>query len=1271
MASYLVSPPSSFNFANPEEWSNWIRRFERFRLASGLNEKSSASQVNTLIYTMGDIADDILSSFGLSEDDKAKYKVVVEKFEAHFVKKRNIIFERAKFNQRRQEENEPVDDFVTSLYRLSEHCRYGELRDELIRDRIVVGLRDSTLSEKLQLDPNLTLEAAITAARQREPSNIDVIVTKKPQTTRSKSTRERANKQPQKSYPASNPQVCGRCGKSHLDKQQCPAKEAICRKCHKRGHFQSVCRTKSLKSVSTEDPVEDFFVGMIDEPAPLVVPTVSSGSDPWMVDVLLNDHLIEFQIDTGADVSVISEDQYQELQVPELKPSDKSLVGPGQDKLQVCGQFTETFSYQNRTVQQDVYVVKGLRKPLIGRPAIMSLKLISQVNTVDVYQRNVVKKFPHLFKGLGTLEGEYEIVLRKDTRPYALATPRRIPLPLKGQVESELKRMETLGVIRRVDVPTDWCAGMVVVPKHNSKVRICVDLTQLNKSVCHERHILPSVEQTLGQLQGAKIFSKLDANSGFWQIKLSPQSALLITFITPIGRFCFNRLPFGITSAPEFYQKKMSHILSGLAGVACMMDDVLVFGATQREHDLRLDAVLDKISKAGVTLNLDKCQFSTDSVKFLGHSIDSAGIHPDPDKIHAIQQLPAPKNITELRRFLGMVTYLGKFISNLSHKVKPLRDLLSSKNEWLWSTSQQEAYTRIKAELSNSPVLALYNPTSDTVVSADASSYGLGAVVMQKQPDHQWKPIAYASRSLTPTEEKYAQIEKEALGITWACERFSEYLVGMCFKVETDHKPLVSLLGAKNLEDLPVRIQRFRMRLMRFTFTISHTPGKDLTIADMLSRAPTFCASKADKQFCQETEMFVNAITTNLPATTQYLSEIARKQDEDESCSQVKQFCKIGWPKQQKIPDSLKSYHLVSAELSVHNNLLLRGSRIVIPLTLQQDMLKKLHEGHQGITKCRLRAKQSMWWPGLNKQLERLVNDCSICCKERVQHAEPLMPTRFPDLPWQKVASDLFVWKGVYYLLVIDYFSRYVEIAKLNGESSTIVIKHLKSIFARHGIPQEMITDNGPQYSSREFGKFAENYGFKHTTSSPRFPQSNGEAERGVQTIKNLLKKSDDPYLALLKYRSTPLPNSNYSPAELLMSRKLRTNLPILNHDLKPKVPSYSKLKTSEYSRREQLKKNFDQRHKAKTLTPLREGVTVWIPDHNCMGKVINKVGPRSYQVKTKFGLLRRNRCHIALPDESANLDDEIDVIPDLLSMRSRDTLLIVSRKCLCSLHAE
>ena len=1265
MASYQVSPPKSFNFSKPEEWPSWIRRFQRFRVASGLSEKSSENQVNTLVYTMGDAADDILASLGLTEEEKKTYDTVVAKFQGHFVKKRNVIFERAKFNQRKQEEGESVDNFVTALYCLSEHCQYGGLRDEMIRDRIVVGLRDSSLSEKLQLEADLTLEKAITSARQRESvkkqqkvvraeessPNVDAVHSKQTRVKTDKSVS--SNKQAHKQNPVTGSDICTRCGKcSHRGNQQCPARDAQCRKCHRRGHFQAMCRTKSVKTVTREDSEDEVFVGAVENSESLMIPMVSTGTKPWTVNILLNKFPVEFQIDTGADVSVIPEDLYKKLEAPPLHSSSKSLVGPSQDTLQVCGQFTGTLVHKDNTVEEVIYVVKGLRKALIGRPAITSLQLVSQVNQVDFTKQEVVSKFPKLFKGLGIIEGEYNIQLKQNAAPYALATPRRIPLPLKSQVEEELHRMEQLGVIRKVDSPTEWCAGMVVVPKGNNKVRICVDLTRLNKNVRRERHILPSVEQTLAQLKGAKTFTKLDANSGFWQIKLSEKSALLTTFITPVGRFCFNRLPFGITSAPEFYQKRMSHILSGLPGVVCMIDDILVFGQSQQEHDQRLDSVLKRLTKVGITLNSGKCEFSKRSVRFLGHVIDEAGIHPDPGKIQAIQKLPVPTNVTELRRFLGMVTYLSKFSPNLSQKVKPLRDLLSTKNEWVWDSCQNNAFNKIKEELSNTPVLALYDPCKETVVSADASSYGLGAVLMQKQEDHQWKPVVYASRSLTSTEQKYAQIEKESLGITWACERFREYLIGIKFRVETDHKPLVSLLGEKNLEDLPARIQRFRMRLMQFTFSVTHIPGKDLTIADTLSRAPTTEASDADTQFYQDTEMFVNTVMSTLPATECRLTEIRQKQEEDEVCKQLKQYCESGWPNKHQVPQILKSYYSVSAELTIQQGLLMRNNRLVIPSSLRHDMLDRLHTGHQGITKCRRRAQQSVWWPGLSKQLENLVTNCAECCKNRSQNAEPLIPTSFPKLPWQKVGSDLFMWKNSHYLLIIDYFSRYIEIAKLNSESAACVIKHMKSIFARHGIPQEVISDNGPQYSSREFSKFAEEYGFVHSTSSPKYPQSNGEAERGVQTVKSLLKKTenqDDPYLALLVYRSTPLSVSGYSPAELLMNRKLRTTLPILPENLKPQVPEYSKLQYTEKQHREQQKQNFDSRHAAHNLTHLREGMTVWISDHKCLGEVISQAGPRSYLVKTSSGVLRRNRRHlIHSPNEQFTCDEDLDILPDL-----------------------
>ena len=261
---------------------------------------------------------------------------------------------------------------------------------------------------------------------------------------------------------------------------------------------------------------------------------------------------------------------------------------------------------QNSSLQ-NILVIKDLKPNLLGLPAITALNLAVRLDSA--YTSLVQDSFLSVFEGLDNLGEPYTIKLQDSVTPYALFTPRTIPLPLLDKVEEELTKMESQGVISKVNQPTLWCAGMVAVPKKSGAIRICVDLKWLNQCVMREVQPLPEVDNTLAKLSGARFFSKLDANSGFWQIPLSQKSCLLTTFITPFGHFCFNKLPFGISSAPEHFQKRMSNILKGISGVVCQMDDVLVFGSTREEHDARLIDVLNRIAQAGVTLNRDKCSF--------------------------------------------------------------------------------------------------------------------------------------------------------------------------------------------------------------------------------------------------------------------------------------------------------------------------------------------------------------------------------------------------------------------------------------------------------------------------------------------------------------------------------------------------------------------------------------------------------------------------------------------------------------------------------------
>ena len=1138
MAGIQLTPPEPFNLKIPDDWPRWRRRFEQFRVASGLADGNKQKQITMLLYCLGEESESVLKSTSPTEDEMKDYEAVLKKFDEFFAIRKNVIYERARFNRRNQLPGETAEQYIMALYSLAANCDYKTMEADLIRDRLVVGIRDTALSERLQLDPKLDLEKAKTAIRQKESIHEQQTTLNSPTSNPQLDALHPRRKQYQRQQPSSSRKrpptdkrkankQCTRCGKEPHSRDKCPAKDAECNKCHKRGHFGAQCLSR-IDSIGSQD------TAFLDS-------TTTDSKSAWYIELEIGDQATTFKMDTGAEVTAISEKTYKSLQSPPpLNPPDRILCGPAQKPLKVAGQCKLQLSHMRKSSPQQVFVVSGLRMNLLGLPAIQTLGLIKRLDDATTAQTpltttKISKMFPELFDGLGNLGEEYEIQLEPGAKPFSLFTPRRVPLPLQGKVKEELDKMETMGVISKVDTPTPWCAGMVVAPKKSGAVRICVDLKPLNKSVLREVHPLPRVDDTLAQLKGAKLFSKLDANSGFWQIPLSPSSRLLTTFITPMGRYCFNKLPFGISSAPEHFQKRMNKILSGLKGVVCHMDDVLVFGSSQLEHDDNLLAALKRIKDAGATLNPEKCEFNKTSISFLGHRIDETGIQAEPEKTKAVREMSPPTTVTELRRFMGMVNQLGKFTPHLASITQPLRELLTKNSEWVWGPSQIEAFQQTKNELSKLTTLTHYDLDAPTKVSADASSFGLGAVLLQQSEKH-WKPVAYASRSLTSTEQRYAQIEKEALGITWACEKFSSYLLGKHFEVETDHKPLVPLLGQKHLDTLPPRVLRFRLRLDRFNYNIKHVPGKEMYTADTLSLSTT---SSGDTDLQELAELAMTAVVSHLPASEQRLEEYRTAQQEDPQCKIVLQYCRQGWPTESDVDPTVRAYWDVQGELTECDGMLMRGCRVVVPKSLQKETLRKIHEGHQGMARCRLRANFSVWWPGISKQITNFIKSCRKCVKDHKPNKEPLIPTPLPDYPWQQVGTDLCTLQGTDYLITVDYFSRYPEVTQLRTTTSSTVINSLKSIFARHGLPEIVRSDNGPQFASSEFNDFARAYQFCHITSSPHFPSSNGQAERAVKQVKRLLKRADDPFLALLSYRSTPMPWCGKSPAELLMGRNI------------------------------------------------------------------------------------------------------------------------------------
>lgn len=433
---------------------------------------------------------------------------------------------------------------------------------------------------------------------------------------------------------------------------------------------------------------------------------------------------------------------------------------------------------------------------------------------------------------------------------------------------------------------------------------------------------------------------------------------------------------------------------------------------------------------------------------------------------------------------------------------------------------------------------------------------------------------------------------------------------------------------------------------MRYHFALKHVPGKLMYTADTLSRAPTSVPDKDCEVLQDDAELFAAQVIAHLPASKARMDVYRLSQTSDPVTSTVIKYCHFGWPEKHSLQSELRIYWSLRRELTVIDGLLFLGKHLVIPQALQEETMQSLHQGHQGIQRCQLRVVSSVWWPGISKDLESFVKQCLVCTKRSVPHKEPMIPSELPKYPWQKVGTDL---KGATFLLVVDYFSRYVETTKLVSATSSAIITALKSIFARFGVPEIVVSDNGPQFVSMEMKEFSELYRFQHITSSPYYPQSNGQAERAVQTVKRLLSSGDDPYLTMLCYRATPLPWCGLSPAQLLMGRLIRTNLPQISEHLVPKWDFLDTFRGKHQRYKDKQKCNYDLSHRVQSRSEIPIGTEVWVSSgsHDRLrGKVTSSANtPRSYLVETSSGEVRRTQGHLVPVQEEIDAGQKSTVV--------------------------
>lgn len=1223
-------------------FSEWFERLEFYLEANQVEEDNKKRAI--LLSMVGPVTFRTIKDLCFPSSPKDKqFGEICKLLTEHFNPTPPKFVQRKKFEERVRLPSETVQEYLLALKKLSEFCQFGANLNERLLDRFVMGVNHEAVQKKLLQEDKLSIDKALNIAQSMIESSkgaktfestaaVDLHFFSK-STIKSNSSKPRSNKQ-------TSFQPCFTCGGTH-PRHTCRFRDSVCHNCGKKGHLRKVCRSTS-KQVQIpqqnkpkfnttkkkfaqhqveEDEEQSYDLYSIDGKS-----TSDCYRKPILVKFQINSKNINFQVDTGASLTVIDKSTFYENFKGEnsaIEKSKKILMSYTGERVKVLGEKEVTVCYEQKEFKLPLIVVDTNGPPLLGRNWLHFIKLnwseIFKLDSETIDQ--VLQRHSKVFsEQLGCLKDfKASITVDQDAVPK-FSRARTVPFSQKEGIERELERLEREGVIEKVTF-SDWASPIVPVPKSTGQTRLCGDYKNTINPVLKgdKFYPLPTKQDLLIKLQGGKTFSEIDLSNAYNQIALDENSKRFTTINTHKGLYQYTRLVFGISSAPSIFQRTLECLLQDIDNCVCYIDNIYITGKTDKEHLQTLEKVLSRLETSGLQVRKEKCSFMKPEVSFLGYQLTSEGVKPQEDKLRAIRAADPPENIHQLRAFLGMMNYYGSFIPNLSSELAILYSLLDQKQAWHWTRQHQDCFMKAKELLTSDRLLVHFDPQKPIVLSCDASPYGLGAVLSHIMSDGQERPIAFASRTLMAAEKNYSQIDKEGLSLTFGVKKFHKFIYGRPIVIYTDHKPLLGLLG----ENKPIpqtasaRVIRWALTLSAYDYQLRYRQGQKHSNCDALSRLP-LKNDKINVIIPQE----VHDLFSVLDHSQVTSAQIAKATQEDPVLSKILDLVKNGWNfelssnRNSQFQPFLTRKH----ELSCENECLMWGSRVVIPNKLRTQVLDMLHESHPGICRMKSLARSYVWWPQIDKDVELFVKDCYQCQKhQKTPPKVPLQPWSFPPEPWSRIHLDFAgPFMGSMFLVLVDPFSKWIDVKVMSNITAENTILQLRGIFANFGLPECIVTDNGPTFTSEKFQTFLKRNGVKHITSAPFHPATNGAAEKTVQTFKNAMKKMDNKgpieekvLKFLTRYRATPHTTTGLTPSELLLGRKIRTHLDLLFPSLYDSVSdSVTRQKINYDNKCTDREINVNDKVFVRNYSTHGDN---WVP-----GIVMAKTGPVSFQVKTK-----------------------------------------------------